>query len=72
MTTIISIEIIEKYNIKLSNLKSNIDLLVRVSDQASKMIGTTANLKSGTWIILKDLLHGIMLPSGNDASYVIA
>jgi hypothetical protein len=49
-----------------------LDLLVRVSDLASKMIGTTANLKSGTWIILKDLLFGTMLPSGNDAAYVLA
>jgi D-alanyl-D-alanine carboxypeptidase len=49
-----------------------LDLLVRVSDFASKMIGTTANLKSGTWIILKDLLFGTMLPSGNDAAYVLA
>jgi D-alanyl-D-alanine carboxypeptidase len=72
MTAILSIETIEKYNIKLSTLLIIIDMLVRVSDIASKMIGTTANLKSGTWIILKDLLYGAMLPSGNDAAYVLA
>lgn len=47
-------------------------MLVKVSDIASKIIGTTANLKSGSWIILKDLLYGTMLPSGNDAAYVLA
>ena len=36
------------------------------------MIGTTANLKCGTWITLRDLLYGAMLPSGNDAAYTLA
>ncbi len=72
MTTILTIEAIEKYNLKISTIQSNADMLVRVSDTASKMIGTTANLKSGSWIILKDLLYGAMLPSGNDAAYVLA
>jgi len=36
------------------------------------MIGTTANLKPGSWIILQDLLYGTMLPSGNDAAYTLA
>lgn len=36
------------------------------------MIGTTANLKSGSWITLRDLLYGAMLPSGNDAAYCLA
>lgn len=47
-------------------------MLVRVSEVASKIIGTTANLKAGTWITLRDLLYGMMLPSGNDAAYVLA
>ena len=47
-------------------------MLIRVSDIAPKIIGTTANLRSGTWITLKDLLYGTMLPSGNDAAYVMA
>ena len=36
------------------------------------MSGTTANLQEGMWISLKDLFYGLMLPSGNDASIVIA
>ncbi len=36
------------------------------------MIGTSANLESGNWIRIIDLLYGVMLPSGNDAAYVLA
>jgi D-alanyl-D-alanine carboxypeptidase len=36
------------------------------------MTGTTANLKSGKWIRLYNLLYGAMLPSGNDAAYSLA
>ena len=36
------------------------------------MIGTTANLKAHSWLTLKDLLYGAMLPSGNDAAYTLA
>lgn len=49
-----------------------IDLLVRVTENASKMIGTTANLKAYTWITIRDVLYGAMLPSGNDAAYTLA
>lgn len=48
------------------------DMLVRITDAAAKMIGTTANLKAGTWMTLRDLLYGCMLPSGNDAAYTLA
>lgn len=57
---------------QIKYIDDELDLLVKVSDLASKMIGTTANLKQGTWIILKDLLYGVMLPSGNDAAYLLA
>jgi D-alanyl-D-alanine carboxypeptidase len=36
------------------------------------MTGTTANLKGGSWMSLRDLLFGTMLPSGNDAAYAIS
>lgn len=45
---------------------------MRITETASKMIGTTANLKHGTWITIRDLLFGAMLPSGNDAAYTLA
>lgn len=45
---------------------------VQVSDYASSMIGTTANLRPGQVISIWDLLHALMLPSGNDAAVALA
>lgn len=36
------------------------------------MIGTSADFKSGEKVEFWDLLHALMLPSGNDAAYAIA
>lgn len=36
------------------------------------MIGTTAELKAGDRLTFWSLLHGLMLPSGNDAAFAIA
>ena len=36
------------------------------------MNGTSADLKAGYWITLRDLLYGMMLPSGNDAAHSIS
>lgn len=36
------------------------------------MVGTSAELKEGDWVSVRDLLHGLMLPSGNDAAYALA
>jgi D-alanyl-D-alanine carboxypeptidase len=43
-----------------------------VSNEAANMIGTSANLRFGQRIKIIDLLYGLMLPSGNDASLVLA
>jgi D-alanyl-D-alanine carboxypeptidase len=43
-----------------------------VTNDAVKMIGTTANLKIAHSISINDLLYGVMLPSGNDAAYLLA
>lgn len=45
---------------------------IKVSSMAASLTGTTANLSSGDYISIWDLLHGLMLPSGNDAAYCIA
>jgi len=44
----------------------------RVTLSAATTRGTTANLENGEWITIEDLLHGLMLPSGNDAATVLA
>ena len=36
------------------------------------MPGTSAELQAGDLITIKNLLYGLMLPSGNDASVAIA
>lgn len=43
-----------------------------VSQKASKLQGTTAKLQNGDSIKIIDLLHGLMLPSGNDAALALA
>ncbi|CAG9311783.1 unnamed protein product [Blepharisma stoltei] len=43
-----------------------------ISKEAAAMTGTSASLQVGDEIKLWDLLHGLMLPSGNDAAIVIA
>lgn len=45
---------------------------VRASKNSSSMIGTTAKIKYGAVYTLYDLYFGMMLPSGNDAAYLIA
>ena len=57
---------------KIEYFFCDLALLIKITETAAKMIGTTANLKAGTWMILRDLLYGAMLPSGNDAAYTLA
>lgn len=45
---------------------------IKISKVASSMIGTSANLTAGDRVRLIDLLHGLMLPSGNDAAFALA
>lgn len=47
-------------------------MLVKITETAAKMTGTTACLRAGSWMTLRDLLFGTMLPSGNDAAYTLA
>ena len=64
MTAIIAIE------------KGNLDQEVTVQqdavDEVKKNNGSSAQLVAGDKILLKDLLYGLMLPSGDDAAITIA
>jgi D-alanyl-D-alanine carboxypeptidase len=53
-------------------LKKNFDEFVEVSLNASSMDGTTAGLAKGESLKIWDLLHALMLPSGNDAAVALA
>jgi D-alanyl-D-alanine carboxypeptidase len=48
------------------------DILIRVSQTSASHSGTTADLKVGKYIKIYDLFYGAMLPSGNDAAYLLA
>ncbi len=54
------------------NFLRHTGIMVRVTKSSAAVSGTTAGLIYGYWIKLIDLLHGLMLPSGNDAAYLIA
>ncbi|TNV77075.1 hypothetical protein FGO68_gene8001 [Halteria grandinella] len=66
MTAFVVIQIIRK--IKLNSKKT----LLQVSKNAASIGGTSAKLKSGDVLSVYDLLHGLMLPSGNDAATCLA
>lgn len=50
----------------------DLDTVMRVSRKASQHNGTSACLRENDLLTLEDALHGMMLPSGNDAAYCIA
>jgi D-alanyl-D-alanine carboxypeptidase (penicillin-binding protein 5/6) len=47
-------------------------VIVRVTHRIDNVPGTSAQLQTGDTLSLHDLLYGLMLPSGNDASVVVA
>ena len=48
------------------------DTMVKVEKEAVEMEGTSAVLRLGDQLSVLDLLHGMMLPSGNDAAVALA
>jgi D-alanyl-D-alanine carboxypeptidase len=46
--------------------------LFEITSKAAWMRGTSAKLLKGLYISVKDLLYGLMLPSGNDAAMCLA
>jgi D-alanyl-D-alanine carboxypeptidase (penicillin-binding protein 5/6) len=66
MTCLIVLDFIEKYNIDIDKTH------YLVSRKAAQLGGTTANLKKDDYVCVRDLLFGMMLPSGNDASQTLA
>jgi D-alanyl-D-alanine carboxypeptidase (penicillin-binding protein 5/6) len=45
---------------------------VTVSEAAAKTGGSSAKIQAGDRFVMRDLLHGLLLPSGNDAAAAIA
>lgn len=44
---------------------------MEVSEAASNVIGTRADLIEGDTLTVRQLLYGLMLPSGNDAAHCL-
>ena len=72
MTTILSLKLIERYSLDNGITFFIQDIAIRISRSSAILNGTTAQLKHGKWLRLEDLLYGAMLPSGNDAAYLLA
>jgi D-alanyl-D-alanine carboxypeptidase (penicillin-binding protein 5/6) len=66
MTFFLCMSLIEKYSLSVEKTE------IKVTKEASKVPGTSAFLKKGDLLSLHDLFHGLMLPSGNDAGYLLA
>lgn len=49
-----------------------LDEVVVISEKADKTGGSSAGVKAGEKYVVRDLLHGLMLPSGNDAAVALA
>ncbi len=58
--------------IQVGQLDQNVTIHQDASDEVQKNSGSSANLVVGDQIPLKDLLYGLMLPSGDDAAIAIA
>lgn len=66
MTCLVILLISDKFRINLKAAE------VVISQKASQLQGTSARLQSGDILTVYDLLHGLMLPSGNDAALALA
>mmetsp|Transcript_65457 Transcript_65457/g.75277 ORF Transcript_65457/g.75277 Transcript_65457/m.75277 type:complete len:368 (-) Transcript_65457:216-1319(-) len=66
MTAFVVSKVSQRLNLDIENT------MLTVSRNASRTPGTTANLREGDCLCIKDLLYGLMLPSGNDAAVVFA
>lgn len=66
MTCYVVLKLLEKFKID-ENFT-----LIRVSENAANITGTSAELVEGDLLSVKDLLYGLMLPSGNDAAIALS
>lgn len=52
--------------------RCNMDEVINVSDNAANQEGSSAYVRAGNQVYMKDMLYGLMLNSGNDAAVAIA
>ena len=66
MTSFVTLQICQR--IKLDMRRT----MFKVSKSSASMGGTSAKLRTGDILSVWDLLHGLLLPSGNDAAICLA
>lgn len=66
MTFYTVLHLLKKFNLDEAST------MVKISANAANTIGTSAELKEGDTLSVYDLMHGLMLPSGNDAAIALA
>lgn len=66
MTCLVTLEFVEQFDIDIDKTH------YLVSKKAALLGGTTASLKRDDYVSVRDLLYGLMLPSGNDAAQTLA
>lgn len=73
ISTVRSVASISKIMTAVLAIESNkLDTTVEIDDEILKAYGSAIYIKVGEKIILRDLLYGLMLRSGNDAALAIA
>ncbi len=56
----------------IKNQPSALDEIVTFSERADQTMGSTAGVRAGEQLSVRELLYGLLLPSGNDASVALA
>lgn len=62
MTAYVTLRLMDRFGVEDKRL-------VTIGDDAAGVIGTSAELVAGDTLTVKQLLFGLMLPSGNDAGH---
>lgn len=65
MTSYVTLYELSKNNIKLEDQ-------VKISEKAWRMKGSRMFIEVNSWVSVKELLHGVIIQSGNDASVALA
>lgn len=69
LTATVILDTLAEYRGKTSTC---LESFVRISESATALTGTTAHLIENDFLTIRQLLYGMMLPSGNDAAQSLA
>ena len=68
MTATVVLDCIDKMDTTYARLTTKI----KITPCAAHLVGTSAELLVGDYLTVEELLHGMLLPSGNDAAHALA